>query len=186
MGDRYPAQIFIGGQVSRTAKSKTDPDQTVLEALLGAIATEGVSVEYGGAEVCPDDEATLLEFIDDTGGLLHFRNEQAIDGEIPDLEEFCRTEGLPFRRDCCCYGGYLGENVTCTADGDMVMILETDDGHEQVDGGEVRRAMEMLERYFNPDNDGDTGNPALKDQALSILQGLCPTVPDIPKFEVID
>jgi len=183
VSDRYPAQILIGGQVSRTTLSKTDPDETVLDVLLGMIATAQVSDEYGGASVEPD-EATLMELVDENGWL-RLRDEQAVNGEIPDLEELCHTEGIPFSRSCCCYGGYLGENVTWLPGmAEPLTILETDDGHEQVDGSEVRRALEMFHRYFNPYNEVVCLS-ALKDQALSILEGLCPTVPEVPKFEVI-
>lgn len=183
MSDRYPAQIRIGGQVSRTAPSKTDPKIPVLEALLNAIGSEMLSNEYGDAPAEPDNEATLMELINEDGWL-RLCDEQAINGEIPDLEEFCRTEGLPFNRNCCCYGGYLGEDVTWTPENDMVMILETDDGHEQVDGAEVRRALEVLD-MFPAKATPSSIILAKVARALKILQGLCPDIPTVPKFEVI-
>lgn len=191
MSDRYPAQIRIGGQVSRTAKSKSYPDETVFEALLGAIAASGVSSEYGDAPVEPNAENALLDLVED--GWLRLCDDQAVNGEIPELEEFCREEGIPYNRNCCAYGGYPGEDVTWLPGMKKPLtILETDDGHEQVDGAEVRRALVLLRQYIDwvinsvgIETQTSRVATAARDSAMQLLERLCPEQLVVPKFEVM-
>lgn len=187
MADRFSASIEIGGPVSRTQISKYDPDMTVVQALMSVISSEGVSLEYGDAHVCPETESALLGCRDDEDDHLRFQDDQAHNGEFDAIESFCREHGIPYRRWSACYGGYLGEDVHYEPwMATPIVLLCNDDGHEQVKGDVVREALAMLKEFFS-DSGGGRGNHMTRDGAISKLRSLVPdTIPGpMPKFEIV-
>lgn len=173
MSDRFASQIEIGGKVSRLQRSVVDPDETILHALMAMITQEGVSHEYGATVVHIVTEAELLEHLDSNGHLL-FRDDQAVNGAMTDLEEFCQDEGLSYRRVSGMYPPYLGEVVYFHPGHEIVTFSCDDDGNELVPAKVVCEAL----RYFE---EGDNA------MALSILHSRCSPEPkDMPKFEIVD
>ena len=189
MADRFCAQIEIGGRISRSKMAKEcdgEPDDTVLRLLMDTINHEGVSNEYGNAPAFVSTETELLEHRDEEEMYLRFRDDQACNGEMNDLETFLRLEGIPYRRWSSMYSGYMGEDVTF--DGETLhTVLCDDNGNEHVAGEPVREAIGLLGQYFDPDNSAGTGDPSIRGKAMAILKKLCPPLPEaLPKFEIVE
>ena len=98
MSDRFPAEIHIGGPMSKVA----------LDGLIQAMMTEGGSlVDYGGAEPTRD---ALLDAIRE-GAIVNFYDDQASCGQFADLEAFLVQHGIHFDGHNDAYCQCDGENV---------------------------------------------------------------------------
>jgi hypothetical protein len=94
MADRWAAQIRIGGTIDRTTDSKSDPEESALDMMIGMINGASVSHEYGDAiaeipiNAQDDDDSQLLQYLEDDvngadgDGWLQFRDDQARNGEL--------------------------------------------------------------------------------------------------------
>lgn len=180
MPDRMQAQIEIGGQISRGRQD------SLLDYLIGELITEGVQSEYGGPDVITiADEAALLEFLNDSG-YLQFRHDEKTDGEFEELEDWLREHGIPYRRWSEPKYEHPGENVYWNPGMMQPLVLYCDgDTREVVLGEKVREALAKLEKGGQPGVARLT-EAKLTDEAMRILNMLCPTIPDaMPKFEII-
>ena len=163
MSDRYSAWIRIGGSIERT---KT-------ERLLAEVHSSGVSLDWGEAPFEPTSAEALVDAKKDD--ILQLCDDQARNGEFPELEEVCRDLGLAYTRFCEAYCGYDAEIVefrpgmkeplirTCSNEGSDVIL---------VDAATVKEALTALE------------NGRIQ-EAIAKLRSLCPQVPDLPPFEII-
>lgn len=189
MSDRYAAQIEIGGRISRSRKMPDDAETSLIEALMGEIASQGVSHEYGDVRltIVRSTERDLLGFLDPETGYLRFRDDQAVNGEMPEIEEFCRENGIPYRRQSAMYSGCLAESVYFDPGMSQPLTLLCDDaGNEQVEGEEVRSVIQMLLRYSNIGNASSFESRGQLSLAVTRLSQLCPPIPEkMPKFEII-
>ena len=163
MSDRYCAWIRIGGRIER---SKLGP-------LLGEIQAAGVSLGWGEPPFEPTSVDALVDAKKDD--ILQLCDNQARNGEFPELEEVCRELELAYTRFCEAYCGYDAEIVdfrpgmkeplirTCSNEGSDIVL---------VDAATVKEALTSLEA-------GRT------QEAIAKLRSLCPQISDLPPFEIV-
>jgi hypothetical protein len=186
MADRICAEIRIGGQISRTAKMK-DTDETVLNCLISMINGAEVSHEYGDAVAQipvneeDDDDSQLLQYLDEEGHFLRFRDEQAHNGEFEALEEFLVAHDIPYERWHDHYCEWDAENVYFRPGMNAPVVTYADSrGQEIVCGQTVRSALDLLKQYVADRDDED-----LVDEALHVLEAACPKkAPPMEVFEI--
>lgn len=188
MSDRFSAQIWIGGQFSRTARlypDDTDDDTTILQGLIDALSSDGASHEYGDACIevnCPEKD--LGKYLSTDGKLLHLKNAEAANGEFAETEQFCIDHGIPFDRNSDHFCEYDGENVRWRPGMNAPQVTYADaNGHEIVDGETVRAAMEQLDLVLTLDK-RVPATWAMVEQARSFLHDACPELP--PELEVFN
>ena len=163
MSDRYCAWIRIGGRIERSK----------LEPLLGEIQASGVSLDWGDAPFEPTSADALVDAKKDE--TLQLCDDQARNGEFPELEEECRSLGLAYTRFCEAWCGYDAEIVDWRPG--MKEPLVRRGSNENSDAvllrmNDVKEALTALEA-------GRT------EEAIAKLRGLCPQTPDLPPFEVV-
>ncbi len=90
MADRMAGEIFIGGQVSRD----------LLPDFLEALSAQFVTIEWGGAQFCPETAEDLLANCEEHQGsvVLRLCHDEARYGVFETLETFLRDHGIPFDR----------------------------------------------------------------------------------------
>ena len=154
MSDRFPGQIWIGGTLSRSKPLHDDQDDflTVRRGLIEALSSDGASHEYGDCVIeanCTEEE--FLEYLrpfEPGGGVLRFRNAEAVNGEFSETEAFCIEYGIPFDRNSDHYCEYDGETVYWRPGmGRPTVVYADSSGNERVDGATVRKAMELLDKF---------------------------------------
>ncbi len=204
MSDRISAEIWIGGQVSRTEicheGEMDDPDgNAVLAQLMAEIERSGVSWEWGSRGIEMDTEEHLLECLEN--GHLHFMDDEARNGEFEDLENFCVQNGIPFNRRSATDGTYDPELVWFRADMNEPDCVGIDsDGNPVVKRLDVVGARNMLANmldgvpkptsdYFNSAGmvypPLDDNRRAMLDRVLEMLNKACVTAPPLPRFEIV-
>lgn len=190
--DRYNAVIRIGGTINRTTVSKSDPDESVLDVMIGMINGADVSHEWGDviAEIPvnaeDENDSQLLQYMNDDG-LLEFKGESVPDGEFDELEAFLREEGIPYRRTCCAYGGFMGEDVYWVSGMvEPVIVLADDHGTDYVEREQVEKALRILNecRELIPHAMKYAMKSAKFDEAVNLLKEVCPERPNIPEFQI--
>ncbi len=198
MSDRFSAQIWIGGQISRTARllpDDPDDDTTILQGLIGALHDDGASHEFGDVVILEDccDSPELYFYLDDSD-FLNLKCDQAVNGEFPETEEFCIQNGIAFNRWSDHYGEYGAENVHFRPGMDAPLTTYADSaGKEIVCGDTVRQAIEKLDEFNKVVGACTALSPKLSaDDWLNFIAGLrllhdaCPTLPrKLESFEVI-
>ena len=101
MADRVPASIELGGVI----------DAATYAELVGAIQTEGLSVEWDGETFEPHHRTE--------GELLRLHAFEVAWGRFDTLEALCIEKGLPFVRWSGGYGGNWGpERIVFSGEGD--------------------------------------------------------------------
>jgi len=185
MTDSFAAEIWIGGQVSRTARLYPDDLQdttTVLQGLIAVLNSDGASHEFGEAEIPADcTEADLLKYINEKG-LLNLRDVQARGGEFPETEQFCLDNGIAYDRWSDHYAEYDSEKASWRPGMDSPMTVYSDsNGNEVVGGKLVREALELLQ-------DSVKAKAAEARAAAIRLLGKCcpPAPPKLKKFKIVD
>lgn len=188
MSDRFPAQIWIGGKISRTAKLyPDDPDDntTILQGLVGALSADGASHEYGDRPIDSNFDASLelAGYTDE--GLLHLKQDQAVNGEFSDTEEFCIEHDIPFDRWSDHYCECDAENVYWRPGMNSVVFRYSDaQGNEIVCGDTVRQVMAEFEACKT--RIPGTMKPDRFEAGLKLLHDACPELPpDLEKFEIV-
>ena len=163
MSAHYAAWIRIGGRIKRSK----------VELLLKAIREASVSLEWGDAPFAPQTSDELLTVRRDCH--LWFCDDQARWGEFPELEAACRKLRLGYSRHmegaCDCDAERvdwrpgmkeplvrIGSNVNSD-----VTYVPTE---------AVRKPLALL----------GTGQT---EKALRALRKLCPTVTELPPFEIV-
>ena len=139
----------------------------------GRFNPSGVSLDWGEPPFEPTSADALVDA--KKNDTLQLCDDQARNGEFPELEEVCQELELAYTRFCEAYCGYDAEIVdfrpgmkeplirTCSNEGSDIVL---------VDGATVKEALTSLEG-------GRT------QEAIAKLQSLCPQVPDLPPFEII-
>ena len=163
MSSRYCTWIRIGGRI-KAGK---------LDRLLAAIQQSSVSTEWGDAPFEPKNWAELLETLKD--GHIWLCDDQACWGEFPELEAACRKLGLAYTR-------HTEAALDCDAE-----LLDWRPGMPEpvvrigsnVNTGAVFVPAVSLHEVIGHLEAGRTK------PALHRLRKLCPTVPDLPPFEII-
>lgn len=163
MSDRLCGCITIGGQLKRAD----------LDAFLAAVTGTGASHEWGEADFAPANEQELLEGL--TDGRLVLRDDQARFGEFTELEEACRALGLSYQRHS--EGKYeFDPEVVDWRPGMSEPLIRMGSNDDEVTtfvrADYVRQAIDLLE----------TGGAK---RALALLREVCPTVSEVPVFEII-
>lgn len=162
MSDRFSAHIMIGGQLAK----KRVPD------LLQAITNAGVSFEWGESILQPTTEDELLQARHK--GKLFFCDAEARYGEFPELEQACRTLGLPYTRYS--EGKYEYDPLLTDWRPGMKkpMFHRSSNSSEAiyVPAKAVKKALRHIEA-------GHVG------KAKTLLRSLCLEVPKLPPFKIV-
>jgi len=162
MSERYAANIVIGGSLPKIR----------LPELLEVVQETDVSIEWGDAPLNPQSEQELLTALDE--GQLWFCDDQALNGELPELETACRELGLSYTRQSEGYSGYDAEVVDWRPDMEEPLVRT---GSNAGDGTfvlteEVRKALTHLESNHIG-------------RARELLRTLCPDIPELPPFKIV-
>ena len=189
MSDRFPGQIWIGGQLSRIARlypDAPDDDTTILQGLIDALHLDGASHEYGDRAIDADftGDFGLAGYLND-GGLLHLKQDQAVNGEFPETEQFCIEHGIAFDRNSDHYCEYNGENVHWRPGMNSVIVTYADSSGKEIVGGDtVRQAMKELTDSIAPGStEAHIDHIAV---ALRLLNDVCPELPpELEKFKIV-
>lgn len=174
MGDRWNAEIRIGGQVPRS----------VIPGLVEALHRDEASHEYGEAVIskaCGSDPRLLYPFL--ANDVLRFRSHRAENGEFAWTEQFCIEHGIAFDRWGDHYHEANAENVYFRPGMDAPLVLYADSSaNEIVDGKTVRAAMKKLDGFKPTDTHGSKSDRVEAVQRL--LHDACPPLPT--KLEVFN
>lgn len=182
MGDRFPGQISIGGQIccdTRLYPDDAGDDTTVLQGLVSALHEDGGSHEDGDVVISADCEPpTLYTYLE--GGLLNLKNDQAYNGEFQETEEFCVEHNIPFDRWSDHYCEYDAEHAYWRPGMKSPFIIPVDShGNQLICGDTVRKALKELNDSSAPGSvDAHLEHVA---NALRLLREACPDLP--PRLE---
>jgi len=179
MSDRFPAQIWIGGEVNPAD----------LLGLVKALHADGASHEYGDA-VIPEDctTPTLYSYLDPDLGpdetVLRFRKLR--NGEFEVTEQFCIEHGIPYDRWSDHYCEYDAENVYWRPGMNNPVVRFADSrGDEIIAAAPVREAMALLES-FKEASPSDPAKGNRVDAGLRLLHDACPPLPpDLEPFKIV-
>lgn len=206
MANRFPAQIWIGGQLSRTARLYPDDpndDTTIFQGLIEALNTDGASHEYGDAPIdfkwiriglaAGSELRGLEKYLSENGSVLCLKHDQAVNGEFSETEQFCTEHNIPFNRWSDHYGEYSAENVYWRPGMKTPLFTCSNSaGHEVVDGAEVREAIEKLEPPVDQTlvAQAREGIQLLREwdarvrEGIQLLRDICPELP--PELEIFN
>lgn len=161
MADRYCAWIRVGGCLKRSR----------LDEFLAVFKGTRLKLEWGDALFEPADAHELLEVR--KGRWLWLCDEEACQGEFPELEDTCRELGLSYRRHSQACSGDDAELVDWRPgmSEPLWQIASNEREAVLIPQSEVRAVLNSLE----------AGN---MHKAISKLRQFCPTLPDLPPFEI--
>jgi hypothetical protein len=163
MSERFPTRIRIGGRIERSR----------VEPLLKAIREASVQTDWGEPSFQPKTPEELLEARKD--GYLQLCDEEALGGQLPQLQQACHRLGLGYRRHCEGVSIYDAE-LTDWRPSMKDPIAHTSSNEHRDDililGSQVRKAIALLE----------TGDDR---QGIDALKRLCPDIADLPPFEIV-
>jgi hypothetical protein len=162
MSDRYCAWIRIGGSVTR-ARART---------LVRAIRESGVRSEWGEPYFEPETAADLIH--PRKNGWLWLCDEEARNGEFPDLEKTCRRLGLGYTRHSEAYSSYDAELVEWRPG--MRRPLVRTGSNEHCDA--VLVPLQVVERVLAHFEAGRLA------EGMEGLRRLCPEIPVLPPFAI--
>lgn len=181
MGDRFAAQIWIGGSISID----------LIDGLVEALWRDEASHAYGEPPIPRETKWDgLHQYLQDRSpfqGVLCFQNDRADNGEFELTENFCLRNNIPFNRQSDHFNEHDAENVHFRPGMNSPTITYADaHGNEIVDGDTVREAMGALdaaiEKWVSPNTDG----LGVAKQVSQLLHCACPDKADeLPKFEVV-
>ena len=161
MSERYAANIVIGGSLPKIR----------LPELLEVVQETDVSIEWGDAPLNPQSEQELLTALDE--GQLWFCDDQALNGEFPELETACRELGLSYTRQS---EGHCqdAEVVDWRPDMEEPLVRVGSNAGDAtfVPTEEVRKALTHLESNHIG-------------RARELLRKLCPDIPELPPFKIV-
>lgn len=184
MSDRFPAQIWIGGQLSRSARLYpfTDDDTTILQGLIASLNADDASHEYGDTCIAANcTEKGLGDYLTEDGKLLNLKCDQAVNGEFPDTEQFCMEHGIAFDRWSDHYCEYDGENASWRPGMNSPTVRYADSsGNEKISAAPIREVIEQLREYL----DSQEHDPEVISGVLLTLDSVCPELP--PDLEVFN
>lgn len=167
VADRFLAQIWIGGKISRTAllyPNDAAEDTTILQGLIGALHNDGAADEFGNPPIPanfdpPSPDNCVVMPLSNVGwancvndsGILNLKCDQAVNGEFPETEAFCIEHDISFDRwSNGHYGKYDAETVYFRPGMNSPVRTYADSaGKELIDGDTARQAMEKLDAFNN-------------------------------------
>jgi len=166
MGDRWAAEIRIGGKITGATAQK----------LLPVVCAEGASLAYGDAAWQPTSVDELRDKRSEDG-LLTLFNDQASWGEFDDLERFLRMNKVAFDRSSSGYYEY-GAEIVQYRPSIGLQTWRTDGGTKLVPTEKILLAVQKFER---------SACRILKvdDFLRSLRRAIGPDVPGLEPFEVI-
>ena len=183
MADRFSAQIWIGGQLSRTARLYPgDPNDntTILQGLIGALHDDGASHQYGDVVIPCDCKKDLGNYLSEDGAWLNLKHDQACNGEFDETERFCLEHGIPFNRWSDHYCEYDGENVYWRPGMKTLLITyASSGGNEIIEAAKVREALAKLDAIVNHAQERINLS-----KGIQLLREVCPELP--PELEVFN
>lgn len=184
MADRFSAQIWIGGQISRTARLYPDDpkdDTTILRGLIGALHEDRASHEYGDAPIpCDCTEEDLGNYLSENGHRLRLKNDEAYYGEFPETEQFCMEHDIPFNRWSDHHCEYSAEFVSWRPGMKRVQVVNVNSReNEIVEAVKIREALAILEEI-----DGSTASFYGLVKTTRLLRDVCPELP--PELEIFN
>ena len=118
MADRIPAEIWIGGKLSRS--------------LLDEFPISDLKLDWDETPFDSTTEEGILSARDESG-LLHFADCEIAWGEFSDLEEWLREHNIPFKRHSSGKYEYLPELAEFRPDlGEDIQTITTESGEPLV------------------------------------------------------
>ncbi|MHA2279696.1 MAG: hypothetical protein ACXAC5_02215 [Promethearchaeota archaeon] len=115
--------------------------------------------------------------------MLQFRHAEKAGGKFEDLEFWLQEAGIPYRRWTEAKFEYDAEEVIWLPEMSKSFHCILDqECNEVVKATEIREVMELLVEYR-------TEEPVRTDyleEAITKLRKLCPDIPQVPKFELVD
>lgn len=163
MSDRMAAEIRIGGKVKRSQLPK----------LCEAIRAEGVSFDWGDAQVDDIAPENITQYVNEDG-VLCFCDDQAKYGEFEALEAILVKLGIAFDRDS--EGKYEYDPETRSfRPGEMDEVRCTNhEGVPIIHPADVEKALKALKA-------------GKIEKATQLLEKLCPPKPSpLLPFEIVD
>ncbi len=133
MADRVPAAIIIGGTIAAN----------LLPSLIETIQLDDLSTEWDGE---PFYEKQLP-----VDSPLQLYGQEVANGEFDELENFCHTNGLAFRRwSGGSSGSFAPEIVVWTGQGERQVYMADADEHAVITAEDARRlgSYEAIIDYF--------------------------------------
>lgn len=116
MSDHFPGEIHIGGPIP----------QAILQELIRASASEGVSLEgYGGPDASNDDLRKAFQ----EGAIVRLYADQARYGMFADLEKFLVKRRIHFDRSSEAFCEYNAEVVRYRGGKETVALPADQSGH---------------------------------------------------------
>lgn len=156
--DRASTSILIGGQLS----------EDLLQDLCDAIETDNAALNWEGTPV--GSAADLLQNLPTKGPLTIFK-EEALFGQLDEIEMFCRERGLTYVRSCDATGEFDAELVWWMPGmTDPVHRIGTKGGNAAIAVAELRAAI-------------SAGTPEDKLSAVSaLIEAASP--PEVPPLRI--
>ncbi len=141
MGERYPAEIKIGGKVPAG----------LLDRFLGELnSIRGRVGGYDGDPFVAETAAELRQTLDDDGHLC-LADAEASFGQFEDLEAFCVQHGIPFDRHSDAHYEYDSENVYFRPGMESPLAVASNNLNEDlIDVGKLRPIARELARLAKP------------------------------------
>ena len=171
MADRMAAEIWIGGKLSRS--------------LLDEFPIDDLRVDWDENPVDRTSEETLLAGRE--ADCLHFCDCEAAWGEFQELEGWLREHRLPFYRQSSGKYDYLPELVESRPDlGEEIQTIATDSGEPLVCKSELVPILEKMAELQRSDRPLSAQLRAWKRLASKLTKLVPPTLPPLPKFEIVN
>jgi len=171
MADRMAAEIWIGGKLPRS--------------LLDEFPIDDLRVDWDENPVDRTSEETLLAGREDD--CLHFCDCEAAWGEFQELEGWLREHKMPFKRRSSGKYDYLPELVESRPDlGEEIQTIATDSGEPLVCKSELVPILEKMAELQRSDRPLSAQVRTWKRLASKLTKLVPPTLPPLPKFEIVD
>jgi hypothetical protein len=179
MADRMPAEIWVGGKLSRNHLNK--------------IPITGLKLDWDENPIDTRSVESILAARDDQG-LLHFCDDGAAWGEFEELETSLQELQLPFRRRSSGKYDYLPElfefrpDIIDPRDGKAIVIetISTDDGEPLVYRSDLAPFLAEMAALARPQaSSPESQLTAWRRLAEKVARLLPPELPPLPPFEIV-
>jgi len=185
MADHFSGEISIGGKVPLSK----------IPGLIEAINAQECSHGWGDKTIkmpYPKDhlmEATekLLTLINDDG-IIWVCDEQARNGELEEIEDYCEENNIGFTRISSGYCEYEPETKEFRPGmKSPIVILTNDDGNEMIPAGEVRELIEAVENLGGTAENIDREDFMSLIEKNGIVKTFLPVLPPVLEpFEIVE
>jgi len=172
MADRIPAEIWIGGKLSRS--------------LLDEFPISDLKLDWDETPFDSTTEEGILSARDESG-LLHFADCEIAWGEFSDLEEWLREHNIPFKRHSSGKYEYLPELVEFRPDlGEDIQTITTESGEPLVCKSDLVPILDKMARLCRSNRPLSVQLRAWKQLSGKLDKLVPPTLATLPPFEIVE